>query len=85
MNSEELWQFPCDFMFKALAHANQQADEKIVSVINQFIPGDYVAKINPSKKGNYESVTVTFKAESKQQLDQIYIAVNKLDCVKVCL
>lgn len=85
MNSEELWQFPCDFMFKALAHANQQADDKIVSVINQFIPGDYVAKINPSQKGNYESVTVTFKAESKKQLDEIYIAVNKLDCVKVCL
>ena len=85
MNNDELWQFPCDFMFKALAHANQQADEKIVSVINQFVPGDYVPKINASKNGNYESVTVTFKAESKQQLDTIYLAVNNLDCVKVCL
>ncbi len=85
MNNEELWQFPCDFMFKALAHANCQADEKIVSVINQFVPGDYVPKINPSKNGNYESVTVTFRASSKQQLDEIYLAVNALDCVKVCL
>jgi uncharacterized protein len=85
MNNDELWKFPCDFMFKALAHANQQADEKIVSVINQFVPGDYIAKINPSKHGNYESVTITFKATSKEQLDEVYLAVNALECVKVCL
>ncbi len=85
MNSDDLWQFPCEFMFKAMAYANQEADSKIVAVINQFVPGDYIAKLNPSKKGNYVAVTVTFDAASKQQLDEIYVAVNKLDCVKVCL
>lgn len=87
MSEEEidLWKFPCDFMFKAMAHANQSAEDRIISVINQFVPGDYVPKISPSKKGNYVAVTVTFKASSKEQLDEIYLAVNKLDCVKVCL
>ena len=48
MSDEEfdLWNFPCDFMFKAMAHANQDAEEKIISVINSFIPGDYIAKLN---------------------------------------
>ena len=82
---EKLWQFPCDFMFKAMAHADQNAEDKIVSVINQHVPGDYAPKLNPSKKGNYVAVTVTFRASSKQQLDTIYLAVNALECVKVCL
>ena len=85
MSNEELWSFPCDFMFKAMAHANQDAEDHIISVINQHIPGDYIHKLNPSKNGNYVAVTVTFKASSKEQLDQIYLAVNALDCVKVCL
>jgi len=81
----ELWQFPCEFMFKAMAHANRDAEDEIVSVINRFVPGDYIPKLNPSKKGTYVAVTVTFTATSKQQLDEIYLAVNALDCVKVCL
>ncbi len=82
---EQLWQFPCDFLFKAMAHANQNAEDKIISVINKHVPGDYLPKLNPSKKGTYVAVSVTFKAKSKAQLDQIYLAVNELDCVKVCL
>ncbi len=87
MSEEEfdLWNFPCDFMFKAMAYANQGAEDQIISVINKFVPGDYIPKLNPSKKGNYVGVSVTFKATSKQQLDEIYLAVNALECVKVCL
>ena len=81
----KLWNFPCDFLFKAMAFAEQNAEDEIVSVINSFVPGDYVAKLNPSKKGTYVAVSVTFLAESKPQLDEIYHAVNALDCVKVCL
>ncbi|MDQ7049658.1 MAG: DUF493 domain-containing protein [Enterobacterales bacterium] len=85
MSEDELWQFPCDFMFKAMAHANRNAEDEIITVINRHIPGDYVAKLNHSKNGNYVAVTVNLMATSKQQLDEIYLAVNELDCVKVCL
>lgn len=87
MSEEEidLWNFPCDFMFKAMAYANKNAEEQIISVINRFVPGDYIPKLNPSKNGTYVAVSVAFKATSKEQLDEIYIAVNALECVKVCL
>jgi uncharacterized protein len=81
----ELWQFPCEFLFKAMAFANVNAEDKIVSVIQEFVPGDYVPKLTPSSKGTYVSVSVSFTATSKEQLNQIYVAVNALDCVKVCL
>ena len=82
---DDLWQFPCSFTFKAMAYANRSAEDEIIAVIQKHIPGDYIPKLNPSSKGTYVSVSVTFTANSKQQLDEIYLAVNALDCVKVCL
>lgn len=85
-NSEqELWQFPCQFVFKAMAFAVEGVEDEIVSAIQKHIPGDYTPKLNPSKTGKYVAVTVTFTATSKQQLDEIYLSVNALDNVKVCL
>ena len=85
-NSEDsLWQFPCQFMFKAMAFAVEGVEDEIVSIIQGHVPGDYTPKINPSKTGKYISVTVTFTATSKKQLDDIYLAVNDLENVKFCL
>jgi len=82
---DELWKFPCPFTFKAMAYAGRNAEEEIVAVIQKFAPGDYIPKLNPSSKGTYVSVSITFTANSKAHLDEIYLAVNALDCVKVCL
>lgn len=84
-SNQELWEFPCQFMFKAMAFAVEGVEEEIVGVIQSYVPGDYSPKLNPSRTGKYVSVTVTFTATSKQQLDEIYIAVNALENVKVCL
>lgn len=82
---DELWQFPCDFLFKAMAYAHQDAESQVVEVIQGFVPGDYSPIIKPSSKGTYVSISISFTASSKAQLDDIYRAVNALDCVKVCL
>ena len=84
-STDDLWQFPCQFMFKAMAFAVDGVEGEIVSVIQTFIPGDYTPKLNPSKSGKYVAVSVTFTASSKKQLDEIYLAVNALESVKVCL
>jgi len=81
----ELWQFPCEFLFKAMAYAKEGVEDEIVAVIQQHVPGDYTPRLTPSSKGTYVSVSVTFTATSKAQLDQIYLAVNALESVKVCL
>lgn len=84
-HNPDLWEFPCQFLFKAMAHAKPGVEEQIVEVIQAHVPGDYSPKVNPSKNGNYVSVSVTFTASSKEQLDQIYIAVNQIEHVKFCL
>lgn len=82
---ESLWEFPCDFMFKAMANAVEGVEDEIVAVIQERIPGDYTPSLNPSKTGKYVSVTVNFTATSKEQLDDIYMAVNAIENVKFCL
>ncbi|WP_196139362.1 YbeD family protein [Aliikangiella sp. G2MR2-5] len=84
-SSEALWEFPCQFLFKAMAHNKPGVDEEIVTVIQRFVPGDYSPKVNQSKNGNYVSVSVSFTASSKELLDEIYIAVNAIEHVKFCL
>lgn len=84
-HNPDLWEFPCQFLFKAMAHAVDGVENEIVSVIQQHVPGDYSPKVSPSRKGNYVAVSVTFTATSKEQLDQIYVAVNKIEHVKFCL
>ncbi len=84
-NSEELWQFPCEFMFKAMAYHKEGVEDEVVAVIQQFIPGNHMPRLRPSKKGTYVTITINFTATSKQQLDEIYLAVNNLECVKFCL
>lgn len=84
-DNQKLWQFPCDFAFKAMALAKEGVENEVVTVIQQFVPGDYSPKLRPSKNGKYVSITINFTATSRQQLDAIYVAVNQLDSVKVCL
>lgn len=82
---EALWQFPCAFVFKAMAYARTGVEDEIIAQIQKYAPGDYIPKLNLSKKGTYVAVSVSLTATSKEQLDKIYLAVNALDCVKVCL
>ena len=84
-HNPDLWEFPCQFLFKAMAHAVDGVENDIVSVIQQHVPGDYMPKVSPSRNGNYVAVSVTFTATSKEQLDQIYVAVNEIEHVKFCL
>ncbi len=84
-HNPDLWKFPCQFLFKAMAVAKEGVEDKIVAAIQQLIPGDYIPKVSPSKKGTYVAVSVTFTAQSKEQLDQVYLAVNKIEEVKFCL
>jgi len=80
-----LWQFPCEFLFKAMTVAEKGVEDEIVAVIQRHAPGDYSPTVKASRNGNYFAVSVKLTAQSKQQLDQIYREVNALSRVKFCL
>jgi len=84
---ETLLEFPCQFSVKAMGLAMDGFDLIVVEIVNRHVPdlGEGAVKTRPSRAGKYVSVTVTFEASSKAQLDAIYQALSDNDRVLMSL
>ena len=84
---ESLIEYPCDFPIKVMGARVDGFAEAMAEVAKQFDPGFNPATIEmrPSKAGNYLSVTLTIKATSREQLDELYRTLTSHPLVKVVL
>jgi uncharacterized protein len=82
-----LIEYPCDFPIKVMGARVDGFAEAMAKVAQQFDPGFNPATIEmrPSKAGNYLSVTLTIRATSREQLDNMYRALTSHPMVKVAL
>ncbi|NQW35456.1 MAG: DUF493 domain-containing protein [Flavobacteriales bacterium] len=67
--------FPADYMFKFII-PNQLEQKQQIETIFDFVGA--VIKSNPSKAGNYLSITVIIKAKSAIQIIEKYKEVAKV-------
>jgi len=72
---ESLMEFPCSFPIKAMGIAADDFDVLIVEIVRKHHPDltEGAVKTRPSREGKYISVTVTINAQSREQLDNIYL------------
>ena len=66
--------FPCDFPMKIMGRKEPGFAQNIVEVVLRHAP-DYdpaTVEMRPSRQGNYLSLTVTVRARSREQLDDLY-------------
>lgn len=82
---DELLEFPCSFTFKVMGVADEKLLPNVVTVIQGIAPGDYSPKVTPSSKGTYHSLTIPVIVNSKEQIEEIYSALNKLELVRYIL
>ena len=84
---ESLIEYPCDFPIKVMGARVDGFAEAMAHVAQQFDPGFNPATIEmrPSKAGNYLSVTLTIRATSREQLDNMYRTLTSHPMVKVAL
>ncbi|MES9843010.1 MAG: DUF493 domain-containing protein [Candidatus Sedimenticola sp. PURPLELP] len=84
---ETLLEFPCRFSVKAMGHASPDFDALVAEIVARHVPnlGEGAVKTRSSNGGKYLSVTVTFEATSKQQLDSIYQDLTDHDKVIMSL
>ncbi len=70
--------FPCDFPIKAMGKAEDDFDALIVDLVRKHIPDlqEGAVKSRYSSGGRFVSVTVTIRAESRKQLDNIYMELS---------
>ncbi len=76
--------FPCKFPIKAMGKGSETFEKHVVDIVQKHLPKvDRIlsVKSKPSKQGKYQSVTVTFMAVSKDQLDAIYQDLTDSDDV----
>ncbi len=75
---DSLMEFPCSFPIKAMGIAVDDFDSLIVEIVRKHYPDiiEGAVKTKPSRQGKYISVTVTIEAQSREQLDNIYLELT---------
>ena len=84
---EKPLKFPCDFPIKMMGRDQPKFRETAVALIEQHAGKIQRETIRTalSRKGNFVSITITIKAKSQQQLDDIYLDLTEHDEILVAL
>ena len=84
-SSLDFLEYPCDFPLKVVGKTSDQFESIVLELMRQHIEETCAISVsqNPSKKNNYISLTVNFKAQSRQQLEAIYHCLH--DCPDVVM
>ncbi|MDR3213607.1 MAG: DUF493 domain-containing protein [Azoarcus sp.] len=82
-----LLEFPCDFPIKIMGMRADGFAQTMLEVVLRHAPGfdPATVEMRTSNKGNYLSLTCTFRASSQQQVDALYRELTAHPQVKVVL
>lgn len=85
--TESLIEYPSDFPIKVMGVMHDAFAQTIAEVVMGFDPGFDPAtmEMRPSSKGTYLSLTVTVRATSREQLDNLYRALSGHPMIKYVL
>jgi putative lipoic acid-binding regulatory protein len=80
-------QFPCDFPIKAMGLANGTLEAQVLEIVRRHAPelAEDAVRTRPSSNGKYVSITVTVRAQSREQLDAIYRDLSACEQVLMAL
>ncbi len=84
---ESLLAFPCDFPIKVMGEARPGFAQAVMEVVLRHAPDFDPAtmEMRKSRLGKYLSLTVTVRAESRLQLDELYRELCDHAMVKMVL
>lgn len=87
ITDEQIMSFPCEFPIKAMGKTAEDFDALIVGIVRKHSADmlEGAVKSRLSKNGRFVSVTVTIKAQSREQLDNIYLELTASDKVLMAL
>jgi hypothetical protein len=78
--------FPCTFPIKVMGHNTKAFSSAVEEIFSRHLnPGQYTSSSRPSSGNKYLSITVTFTAQSKAQLNAIYEELNRSELVVMTL
>jgi len=85
--TDSLIEYPSDFPIKIMGAMQDAFAQTMVDVVQRHDPTFHAGKMEmrPSSKGSYLSLTVTVRATSREQLDNLYRELSSHPMVKVVL
>lgn len=84
---DSLIEYPCDFPIKVMGAMHDDFAQTIVALVLEYDATFDASKIEmrPSSKGAYLGLTVTVRATSREQLDNLYRALTAHPMVKIVM
>jgi putative lipoic acid-binding regulatory protein len=82
-SEDSLLEFPCRFPIKAMGRSESGFRDTVTMIVLSHAdlwPGEPV-RTQPSRAGNYVSVTTVIEATSREQLDSIYQELTDCEAV----
>lgn len=85
--TDTLIEYPSDFPIKIMGVMQETFAQTMVEVVVRHDPTFHAGRMEtrPSSKGTYLSLTVTVRATSREQLDNLYRELSSHPMVKVVL
>ncbi len=79
--------FPIDIPFRVMGRNDADFAALVLELVGQHVPGldETALRFRPSSGGNYVSITITCRVESRAQLDAIYLALSSHERVLMVL
>jgi len=88
LETEELqMEFPCTFPLKVMGLNKDNYPEFVLDTAKKYINGIDKSNLKTrlSKNEKYIAVTLTFLAQNKEQIDNIYLELNASDRTKMAI
>ena len=87
MTQDSLIEYPSDFPIKIMGPMHDTFAQTMLELVILHDPDFMPEKLEmrPSSNGNYLGITVTIRATSREQLDNLYRALSGHPMVKVVL
>ncbi len=86
-DGDDLFHFPCSFPLKIIGHRSDDFVQTVRDILLQHVP-DFSSEemeMRASSGGKYLSITCTFMASSRIQLDGLYQALSRHPAVTMVL
>jgi putative lipoic acid-binding regulatory protein len=85
--SETLFKFPCEYPLKIMGRGTDEFRSLVVGIVQKHMGSDDAATLEerPSRAGTYIGLTFTLQAQSKAQLDALYIELTSCEGVLMVL
>lgn len=81
--TETCFKFPCEFPVKAMGKTSAEFEIAVLEIMHRHVPdlAEDALKMRPSSQGHYTAITITIQAQSREQLDAIYMDLTACELV----